>query len=157
MTTSEDLVNWSTFQLIDVAGVDRAQSQVYFLTTTVVYVNRWIVGYFPGILQFLGNDVKSTGVHITWSQDGHFWTPPDNVFATTSIYMMHPVGILNRRLLTQEPLKLKRAFKLSQEYGVNTQDMRKNLSLAVLGEKSEELLSAPMEEDVVYDQGLWDE
>ena len=70
---------------------------------------------------------------------------------------MHPVGILNRRLLTQEPLKLKRAFKLSQEYGVNTQDMRKNLSLAVLGEKSEELLSAPMEEDVVYDQGLWDE
>ena len=173
MISSEDLVHWSPFQLIEVSGVNHARSQIYFLTATVVYVNEWIVGYFPGILEFssqelmiddtmIGHVGKSTGVHITWSRDGLHWGPPTNVHRTSGIYTMHPVGIFNRRLLTQEPEDVKTGFKFSQEFNDHQEfngvfrDMNKNLSLAILGHEYE-LLAARMGGDVVYDMELWNE
>ena len=166
MISSEDLVEWSPFQLINVSGVNHKRSQLYFLSAAVVQVDQWIVGYFPGELKFLSEDglckgpfpphqCRSKGVHITWSQDGLNWTPPRNVLRGRTLYTVHPVGMLNRRLLTQRPVDVSRAFEFSQQFN-DIEEMSKPLSLTVLG-RTAELLAAPMREDVVYNETVWNE
>lgn len=166
MTESSDLKNWSSFRLINIRDIVTKKSQIYFLTATVMKKDELIVGHFPGILIFPGQEERSSGIHFTWSKDGFNWEAPKNVYEAdrkyseipnannrNGMYSLHPVGIFKNRLLTQEPKTLSRAISFSQEFR-DLADMSKPLNLTYVGRAHHELLLA---DDVSYDMGVWNE
>ena len=123
ITHSDDLKEWSPFQLIDIEGAkpDKMKNELptflkaehaiamYFLTAAVMEKDEWIAGYFPGIISRSSGEIVSEGVHITSSKDGFHWAKPRPVFEAgtlasdrdkrlgiqhTAFYIMHPVGIV---------------------------------------------------------------
>ena len=93
ITHSDDLKEWSPFQLIDIEGAkpDKMKNELptflkaeheiamYFLTAAVMEKDEWIAGYFPGFIEGASLRLQSAGVHITWSKDGLNWVKPRSV------------------------------------------------------------------------------
>ena len=153
MTESPDLNSWSSFQLIEMRDVVEDNSNIYFLVATVVEKDKRIAGYSPGVVRSPMGKHASMGIHITWSNDGLHWEAPTNVYRVkgNGLYAIHPVGIFNGRLITQEPLAADSAFKISQKFR-GLSEMNKTLTLTAMTDGP-----ALMRAQVVYDMDLWNE
>jgi hypothetical protein len=83
-------------------------------------------------------------------------------------FQIHPVGLFNNRLMTQEPKDVRSAFRISQEFN-DTKNMKERLQLTELGIKKalhidekkdmhkRGLLEAPASQGIVYDMEIWNE
>merc|ERR1712196_540906 len=141
--------------------------QIYFLVATVVKADEQIAGYFPAHLFSRRSKhevhIETKGIHFTSSDDGVRWSAPINVLPVTGYVNLngktiglggyrsiHPVGMFQNRLLTQDPQPIEESFKISQELHTIAV-MKEPLTMSLLG-RGHALLRA----ETYYNMSSWD-